>query len=770
MSRKQSAPTRQKSSTSASHKATTNVDGYFEARYGLRRAVSVACGLPSTCCSNEKPKRRNVARRGTPKTPCGETEEDASAGTEACCAGYRCEERVSATSLESLEPVVVSAGRKRRIPQGKTTNQQVRASQVGKKLSSLLESTASTTRRQAEQPAVLSKNVRKRKGRSPPSGGAAEVQQGRAQVKGATQAKRRKLTQGGQQRKQGERKGRQENGRRQVVDRGSPTPAKQRTRSASKTAAAKKAALGRTCSASNNKASKNDVSTSNDTIGPASQLHSLRASLDKTPLGGPVGLVAHVQQPSAVANGGGRLLLNCDTNNPQGILKTSATVPGSSEVPSTVTDILLSFQGMFIDQDTSGTRPESPLSCQQRDSLNGDSGIVLSENPPAQKRWSEHGDVLEDSQNIPRERSHSLDCASEPSLCAADSVRVRVEPRRQRQCGDDDFPVPSTSLAPPRTTTPEQGVRVERQNSLQEPTESPVPIPYTLPLEQRLAQVLDDTIFAPAESEAPPAARRKSAYKGLAEFLTQRTRRPFSLVSTLKHMPFLRRPSELEETRVAQSVSTELGQPGAAFLPTRPADDTLVSQSISSQSRAPAGDEAGAASSGVASFENPPADDDVIVVSQVPPLRWRSSAADDDLVIIESSDSGSGRRERASDTSETASPSERRGSYYNAPAGEGTNFGHDRIRDRMLELNTAVAFYVLQRCREEEAAWRLLRLYHCGSRSTEAYIAEVRGIMRSALERNRLQGNRLTTALRTIENTANTRCQNAGVMESGSSD
>lgn len=70
-------------------------------------------------------------------------------------------------------------------------------------------------------------------------------------------------------------------------------------------------------------------------------------------------------------------------------------------------------------------------------------------------------------------------------------------------------------------------------------------------------------------------------------------------------------------------------------LPRRPADYAFVSQSIFFQSRAPAGDETGAASSGVASFENLSADDQVIVVSQgaqgVP--RWRSPAADDDVII-----------------------------------------------------------------------------------------------------------------------------------------
>lgn len=51
-------------------------------------------------------------------------------------------------------------------------------------------------------------------------------------------------------------------------------------------------------------------------------------------------------------------------------------------------------------------------------------------------------------------------------------------------------------------------------------------------------------------------------------------------------------------------------------LPRPAADDALVQQSISSQSKVPAGDETCAASSTVASFENPPSDDEVIVVSQ----------------------------------------------------------------------------------------------------------------------------------------------------------
>ncbi|XP_049513894.1 uncharacterized protein LOC125941029 [Dermacentor silvarum] len=276
----------------------------------------------------------------TPETPCADTEEDASDATEASkgCAGYRCEERVNASSVESLASVVVSAGRKRRVPQGITTNQQVRASQVGKKLSSVY-----LKPRQVQRVSRLSNRtfsqktfarvkvvrrllaVRPKYSRDVP-----DLKEHRRQsVEGCLRA--------GNNSKARRDKAPSKNGRRQVVDRGSPAPAKQRTRSVSKTVAAKKSALSRTCSVSNKKASKNHVITSTGIIGPEVQFHSLGASWDETPFGGPVGLVALVQ-PSAAAKGGGRLLHNCDSTDPQGIMTTSATVPGSSEIACTVTE------------------------------------------------------------------------------------------------------------------------------------------------------------------------------------------------------------------------------------------------------------------------------------------------------------------------------------------------------------------------------------------------------------------------------------------------
>ncbi|XP_070378319.1 uncharacterized protein [Dermacentor albipictus] len=344
MVRKPSAPAPMRSPTLPSHKATRKVEGYYEARYVLRRAMIVACGPATGRHSPEKRKRKNVATGDKPKTPLKrrhtgtEVQDGATAATEAVsCASCTDEEQVDASSEESLVSFVASVRGKRRVLHIKPTNQ-VRASQVGKTPSSVCEATANpTTRQQAEEPAVvLARKVRQRKGRPTASGEAAKVLLARTRAKRATQGNRRELSQRVQLRKQRDANERKENGRRQVTVRWSPAPAKRRTRRVSKTLVPKKPALSRTRSASNKKASKDQVSASSDVIGAADHHSLLGASRDGEPFCGPV-VFASVLPPSVAVEGGRQPLLNCDSTDPQAILTTSVTVPGSSEAPCALT-------------------------------------------------------------------------------------------------------------------------------------------------------------------------------------------------------------------------------------------------------------------------------------------------------------------------------------------------------------------------------------------------------------------------------------------------
>nr|XP_054928429.1 uncharacterized protein LOC129385627 [Dermacentor andersoni] len=320
--------------------ATPKVDGYFEARYGLRRAMIAACGLATGCCSQEKRKCRNVARRDKPKTPLkrrhsgADVQDGASA---AICNFSLDEDQVDTSAEKSLVSAVVFEGRKRRILQGKTTNE-VHASQDDKKPSAVLEASASTTmRQQAEQPSVvLARKVHQlRKGCPTASGEAAKVLPEGTRATRATPEKRRELDQRVRLRKQREANRREENCRRQVV-RESPAPAKHGACSESKTLVAKKAAVSRTRSASNKKASKDQVSASSDVFGPGEPYCSLDVPRDGVPFCGPV-VFAPLLPPSAVVEGGRQCLLGCDSTDPQGILTTSVTVTGCSEVPCALT-------------------------------------------------------------------------------------------------------------------------------------------------------------------------------------------------------------------------------------------------------------------------------------------------------------------------------------------------------------------------------------------------------------------------------------------------
>ncbi|XP_054928430.1 uncharacterized protein [Dermacentor andersoni] len=331
MVRKQPARTPKRSPTSPSHKATRKVEGYYEARNGLRRAMIVACGLATGRYSPEKRKRKNVATGDKAKTPLKrrhsgtEVQDGTLAATEAMsCASCTDEEQVDASAEECLVSFVASVRGKRRVLHRKSTNQ-VRASQVGKTPSSVPEATANPTmRQQAEEPAVvLARKVRQRKGRPRASGEATKVLQGRTPARRATQGKRRReLTQSVQLRKQRDVNGRKENGRRQVAVRWSPAPAKRGTRLVSKTLGPKRTALSRTLSASIQKASKDKVSASSDVIGAAEHHSLLGASRDGAPFCGPV-VFASVLPPAAAVAGGRQPLLNYHLTDPQARVHTS---------------------------------------------------------------------------------------------------------------------------------------------------------------------------------------------------------------------------------------------------------------------------------------------------------------------------------------------------------------------------------------------------------------------------------------------------------------